>query len=129
MMVGNITGGFKVTGVYPLNRSAFCVPDNSENLPKETGLVFIPLYSPAGKRTKEVSQDDFTMEEIELFQTRYENGYDISTDSRYNDWLAKYHPESERMKLLKSTCSSVSQFPHSDQSPMVECLQALKIYN
>ena len=117
MTVGNITGGFKVTGVYPLNRSTFCVPDNSENLPEETGLAFIPLYSPAGKRTKEVSQDDFTMEEIELFQIRYENGYDISTDSRYNDWLAKYHPESERMKLLKSTCSSVSQFLHIPSPP------------
>ncbi len=51
MTVANITAGFKVTGVYPVNRNAFSVPgDDCECLPKQMGLAFIPLYSPASKR-------------------------------------------------------------------------------
>jgi hypothetical protein len=29
----------------------------------------------------------FTEEEIKLFETRFENGYDLRTDERYNAWL------------------------------------------
>ena len=34
----------------------------------------------------------FSEEELVIFCTRYENGYDISTDDRYNQWIAIYHP-------------------------------------
>ena len=42
MTVANITAGFRITGIYPLNRSV--VPFQSpecENLTKETGLNFL----------------------------------------------------------------------------------------
>ena len=31
----------------------------------------------------------FTEEELNLFERRFEEGYNIDTDSRYNDWLSK----------------------------------------
>ena len=53
MTMKNIVNGFKVTGVYPLNRYAIKLPSGSsqttfrpENLAKESGLAYIPLYSP-----------------------------------------------------------------------------------
>ena len=35
----------------------------------------------------------FSEEELVKFSTRYDNGYDLSTDDRYNEWLAIYHPK------------------------------------
>lgn len=29
----------------------------------------------------------FTEKELQLFETRFENGYDLTTDDRYNAWL------------------------------------------
>ena len=51
MTVSNICAGFRVTGVHPLNRDVFS-PMEDPPLVKESGLAFIPLYSPATQRTK-----------------------------------------------------------------------------
>ena len=52
MTMANIIGGFRVTGVYPVNRDALSPPSlESETLSRETGLPFIPLYSPAARVT------------------------------------------------------------------------------
>ena len=93
--VGNIVHGFKVTRVHPVNRSAL-LPQSQEceTLTKKTGLSFIPLYIPhrslhsPGPRcdgpghalveNPAINSDldvSFTDEEVTLFQTRYENGY------------------------------------------------------
>ena len=37
----------------------------------------------------------FSTEKILKFTSRYENGYDIDTDDRYNAWLAVYHPKED----------------------------------
>lgn len=51
--------------------------------------------------------DIFTEEELMLFNKRYENGYDLRTDSRYNLWLQIAHDQG----LLKKCCvSSPSTF-------------------
>ena len=34
----------------------------------------------------------FSHQEHTKFTKRYENGYDIKTDQRYNKWLEIYHP-------------------------------------
>jgi hypothetical protein len=34
----------------------------------------------------------FTLEGQELFKRRYENGYDLTNDQKYNQWLRCYHP-------------------------------------
>ena len=35
----------------------------------------------------------FTVQEMQKFATRYENGYDLKSDEQYNAWLKVYHPE------------------------------------
>ena len=48
MTVRNITGGFQVTEIYPLNRGIIVGSDHmtSSHVPEDTGITFIPLYSP-----------------------------------------------------------------------------------
>ena len=53
--VKNITGGFKVTGVYPVDRCAVQIPGQKssfrpESLAEKSGLAYVPLYSPAPSR-------------------------------------------------------------------------------
>ena len=117
MTVANITAGFKVTGVYPVNRNALSLPGQEcETLSKETGLSFIPLYSPSHRIPHSPLQAhdcpnldssyvdspaatciSFTEEEVALFETRYENGYDIVGDDRYRQWLSNCHPEATNL--------------------------------
>ena len=50
MSMRNVMSGFKTTGVYPVNRNAVIdkLPeDPQKTLATESGLAFIPLYSPA----------------------------------------------------------------------------------
>ena len=93
MTMTNITSGFKVMGVYPVNRDAVHVPGCSGSqlsLPEATGLAYIPLYSPA-KRSRPLAGSPsipvFSEKELCLFQTQFESGYDIDSDDQYNRWL------------------------------------------
>jgi len=58
-------------------------------LPEQSGLKFIPLYSPANPKK---SVPEFLECEMKTFLVRYENGYDLH-DERCDAWLRKYHPE------------------------------------
>ena len=75
--------------VYPLNRKATCVlpafesededegdNDSVESIAMRQGLSFIPLYIK--------SSMSFSSNELLKFQRRYENGYDLKHDIRYN---------------------------------------------
>ena len=95
MTMTNIIAGFRVTGIYPLNRQAVDGRRKSvcESLAERTGLEYIPLYSPSHHRRHVVQPEvTFNPEEMALFQTRYEEGYDLN-DERYQCWLKMYHPE------------------------------------
>ena len=94
MTIGNIVGGFRVAGIYPIDRSVFAeLTGSKESLTTETGLAFIPLYSPARHPRKVTSGiTSFSEEEITKFERRFENGYDILDDERYKCWLRRYHP-------------------------------------
>ena len=35
----------------------------------------------------------FTEDEVQLFKLRWENGYDLRHDQRYNKWLELHHPD------------------------------------
>ena len=48
----------------------------------------------------------FTTEEMEKFQCRYEEGYDLDIDERYNLWLQTIHPSSLTPSIPKA--SSIS---------------------
>lgn len=123
MSMKNVMGGFKTTGVFPLNREAIMSktlqPEPLESLesldtldtpslPKETGIKFLPLHSPFPSQKRKskyrlpidevtvstgVSGDSlkFTAQELALFERRYEEGYDIVSDSKYNAWFQKFH--------------------------------------
>ena len=41
------------------------------------------------------TQLTFTEEEVKRFETRFENGYDLKDDERYNSWLKTRTSESE----------------------------------
>lgn len=113
MTMKNIIGGFKTTGVFPMNREAI-MPKSSPvkegntfdtpSLPKATGIKFLPLHSPfpsQKSRLKDrlidvtmsptVSEVEFTTDELALFERRFQEGYDIVDDSKYNAWLQKFH--------------------------------------
>ena len=48
---------------------------------------------------------------MSLFERRYENGYDLRDDDRYNYWLAKSHPESAMfVEPLQCGSTAVSRF-------------------
>jgi hypothetical protein len=67
-----------------------------ENVKKRTGISFVPLYaeSPAIQKTRHgTTCHQFTEEEIVLFQRRFEEGYDLKDDEKYNVWRNMYHPE------------------------------------
>ena len=103
----NTVAGFKVTGVYPTDRYRILPksPPKPPTICERTGLKFIPLFTPvrqsiqSSKYTlsheESVSESEdlslnqpFTDEEEVLFARRKEEGYDLTTDERYNLWLS-----------------------------------------
>ncbi len=104
MNLNNVIAGFKCTGICPFDRFAIKIPgcessaDEEESLAEKTGLKYVPLFSPAPKPRAQVSfptslSKSFTEEECLRFKTRWENGYDLEHDQRYNDWVRIHHPD------------------------------------
>ena len=122
-------------------------------LPKETGIKFLPLYSPlVGTRPKERhelkkedttsqckkfvdqhigkdvvyaqegkegSQDgdqdlEFTDAELNLFECRFQEGYNLNHDEQYNEWVRRFHSS------LAGPCS-VSTPDQSSREPDIDC--------
>lgn len=50
----------------------------------------------------------FTEEEQRLFENRFENGYDLQTDERYNAWLKVHHPEGSGTYIKTSIVFSIN---------------------
>ena len=94
MVPPNICAGFKAAGVYPLDLAAFIArtatndPNNSP-LPSSS-LKFVPMC-PIAPKNRHVPS--FTQEEIENFQRRYDERYDLSNDPKYFSWLHIHHPD------------------------------------
>ena len=100
--MANVTAGFRVTGIYPLNRNVLSLDTSVAKLSQETG--FFPM-----NRSKKRVASDFTDEGINLFERRFENCYDLTDDKRYNLWLTRFHPESSQQQLPYSS-TAVSSF-------------------
>jgi hypothetical protein len=114
MTIGNICAGFRTTGVYPVNREVFSYLEDPP-LVKETGLAYIPLYSPAPKRTARPHGPDLAPEEVESFRISYANRESPPDEStcRYNSWLVSEHPDSpvcQRVWLQSPQPTTVSKF-------------------
>lgn len=130
MTMTNIIAGFRTTGIYPFNRHALLpappTPSkfNPSALCKGTKLKFIPLYSPAKKvlvqsPSPTCSSPSFT-EKVTCFQCRYDEGYDLQHDARYNLWLQMFHLKNElpvqnptEELHFSDTTSSVSPATHT----------------
>ena len=123
-----IMSGFKATGIVPFNRRAIKIPGEilahtstpTAVLAKQEGIRFMPFLSKsAQKNPTEVSQ--FSEEEEAKFATRFENGYDLLHDKRYNQWLSERHPKYERQPLLVRELFSDSSSVVLNDSPMSTC--------
>ena len=87
MTVRNITGGFQVTGIYPLDRGIIVGSDHmiSSHVPEDTGLAFIPLYSPL-RRSKFLPRSDVSMYQVQNDSVVDEG--DITESADYNSLVA-----------------------------------------
>ena len=114
----NIMGGFKKSGVYPLNPGAVSdrtIIFNASNPPLSHSKSDNALDQV--KDPESPSAFAFTPEENSLYETRYKEGYDIP-DPNYLSWLRIHHPDSacsvggsnSSASVVLSSCSTV---PHN----------------
>ena len=122
MTMPNITKSFEVSGVYPVDRSRILpsipsMPSSKLDKFKKSGVSFIPLYSP-GPKQKPNKSNNFTHEELVKFERRYNEGYDIKTDTRYNLWLDEYHPSPTAVEPDSDLPSPISSSLYSPTSSL-----------
>ena len=54
------------------------------------------------------TKSSFTSAQVKLFERRFEKGYCLTTDTRYNTWLQITHPDTEPQRSATLTSDSVS---------------------
>ena len=118
-----IAASFRATGVYPFNREAIDIPEPTCDHLDTDMISYLPLYSPAPKRctartSASVTTQKFSKSEQELFHTRRKNGYDITTDYRYNQWLLL---NQEDDKIIAEEEIKVSEHTVEDKIKSSQC--------
>ena len=124
MSIDNICAGFKKAGVYPFDPEAI-LKNCSESMSTGDDEDF-----PEDESASSSPEDQFTPEQLKLFEERFQNDYDIYTDNDYVAWLQEFHPDSvpsiEAMLGLQcddnsdsnpSTLTTSSPTSHSSSSP------------
>ena len=112
----NIVAGFRTCGVYPFNRNAISYPDDDNsgtscNTSGDVSSVVEPSTSNSCTPT-------FTPEQIELFETRFKEGYNIYSDKDYVAWLELNHPEAA--PSVDTATSLLDSFSHvTPASPLL----------
>lgn len=86
MTVPNILTGFRVTGVYPLDRSVLQPKQQIKKMPGN--VEYIPVLTPRPHRNPP-STPRFTIEEFRQFQEHFDEGEDLP-DERYQLWKRMY---------------------------------------
>ena len=94
MTMLNVVAGFRVTGVYPLNRDALKPKKRKASLLKDTRLKYIPMLTPRPCR-EDHSTPKFTDDEFAHYQSQYEEGDECVEDSRYGVWKRMYRSPAE----------------------------------
>lgn len=91
MVPNNIISGFRRSGIYPFNPSALDYGTNSSS------NVNVGSSSASDSTVASVfgRSEGFTSEQIELFERRFMNSYDIP-DPEYLRWLKETHPTRAR---------------------------------
>ena len=114
----NIIAGFRKCGIHPFNHNAIPILEevhhidvDAEDELKHDGMDDEP-------RDNEVEEQQFTYDQISLFQRRYEEGFDIFEDEDYVTWLRLNHPEAvpSDHSSLRAPTSVLDEF--SDISPL-----------
>ena len=82
----NIINGFKKCGVYPFNPKAIKTPSSMCN-------NSLSSTSSNSIESGNSFPNIFTKEQLDLFERRWEEEYDIFDDAEYVQWLKLYHPE------------------------------------
>ena len=63
-----------------------------KSIAEKNGLKVIPMFTPKPRRSRGHPETTiFSEEEVQLFQKRLEEGYDLH-DERYDLWKRMYHP-------------------------------------
>ena len=104
MIPGNITGGFKVCGVYPFNPKVIldhdpCTPLKEKSQQENSNQDSNVIVKNEGSSDDDTVDKLFSPEEEALYTRRYEEGYDVY-DARYVSWIQANHPEGNGEKLL-----------------------------
>ena len=83
MTVRNITGGFQATEIYSLDRWIIVGSDHmtSSHVPEDTGITFIPLYSPL-RQSRFLPRSDVSMYQVQNDSSVDEE--DITESADYN---------------------------------------------
>ncbi len=115
MSMDNIVAGFRSTGVYPFNPNALLhkienttVQETAKSsnvstvLSDNTGIDTCstdpevsapPSNSAVHSLPVSTSNVEFTAEETATFERRFDEHYDIFSDSKYVSWLHQHHPD------------------------------------
>ena len=89
---------------YPFNRNAISFPDDDDSgssgtIPRNPSSHNATDDDSVVASTMNSSTSTFTSMQIELFQTRFEDGYNIYNDKDYVSWLELNHPEAAPSNL------------------------------
>ena len=124
--------GYQVFFPVDRERVVSSVPPVSPAATSKLEKLGVPLYSPYPKRK---TPADFSQEELAKFEKRFEEGYDLTTDERYNLWLKINHPSALSVNDAISsprTCSPTSMdstpslnFSTDDSSSDTSCVNTL----
>ena len=88
----NIMGGFRKTGIFPLNSGA--IDDRDLAPSKAVQYKFMDNEGASDQQSEEAATADsvlFTPEQEKLFEQRFQEGYDLK-DPEYEAWLRITHP-------------------------------------
>ena len=93
MIPSTIVSGFRATGVYPFSRKAVDTIIERRVEEQSSEVAYVPFCSPVVKQSNVLPNKfmhDFTDEELKRYQHRFEEGFDIPGDHRYEKWLSLY---------------------------------------
>ena len=98
--------------------------------PKCRNLLSSILYSDIGTHSDpHVTglNKSFTEEECQRFKKRWENGYDLKHDERYNSWVRIHHPNFHTPSEEASTTPSGTRSPSVDKASLPSAVSSLLV--
>ena len=98
--------------------------------PKCRNLPSSILYADIGTHPDPHVTDlnkSFTEEECRRFKKRWENGYDLKHDERYNSWVRIHHPNFHTPSEEASTTPSGTRSPSVDKASLPSAVSSLLV--